>query len=342
MATVTAATPPGLRLEPLAAFLAEPLGLDPALPLEAELIEGGRSNITCLLRQGERSWVLRRPPLGHRQPTAHSMRREHDVLAGLAGSEVPAPRPLALCEDEAVIGAEFYVMERVEGRILRAPADVDLSPAEARACGLALIETLAAQHRADYERLGLGGLGRPAGFAARQVKRWTGQLESGIRVTPAMRELGRRLEAAVPAREEAALVHGDYRIDNVVLDPADPGRVAAVLDWEMATLGDPLADLGMLLMYWRRPGERCASEVHAITQAEGFPERGELIDAYAAATGFDLDGLEFFLALAHFKLAVIVAGIRARMEAGETVGGGFEQIAEIPEALVAEGLEVEL
>lgn len=334
--------PPGVALEPLAEFLAGPLGLHPELPLEAELIVGGRSNITCLLRQGERSWVLRRPPLGHRQPSAHSMRREHHVLAALAASEVPAPRPLALCERESVIGSEFYVMERVEGRIYRGPADLDLDPAGARACSLALVETLAAIHRADYERLGLAGLGRPAGYPERQVRRWTSQLDSGIRVTPELRELGRRVAAAVPAGGRSALVHGDYRLDNVVVDAVDPGRVAAVLDWEMATLGDPLADLGMLLMYWRQPGETAVSEVHELTQAEGFLTREEVVAAYTAATGFDLGGLDFFVALAHFKLAVIVEGIRARMEAGETVGGGFERIAEIPDALVAAGLEVEV
>ena len=174
------------------------------------------------------------------------------------------------------------------------------------------------------------------------MRRWTSQLDSGIRVTAGLRELGRRLAAAVPAGGRAALVHGDYRLDNVVIDAVDPGRVAAVLDWEMATLGDPLADLGMLLMYWRRPGEVAASEVHELTQADGFIEREEVVATYAAATGFDLEGIDFFVALAHFKLAVIAEGIRARMEAGETVGGGFEQIAEIPDVLVAAGLEVEL
>jgi aminoglycoside phosphotransferase (APT) family kinase protein len=333
---------PGLEVERLAAVLSEPLGLDPGLPLEAELIGGGRSNITVLLRQGERDWVLRRPPLGRRLATAHDMRREFDVLTGLEGTPVPAPRPLFHCADEAVIGAEFYVMERVEGRILRAPGDVDLDPAEARRCSFALVETLAAIHRVGVERAGLAGLGRPAGYAERQVRRWIGQLDSGIRVTPQMRELAARLEAAVPTSARAALVHGDYRIDNVVLDPADPGRIAAVLDWEMATIGDPLADLGMLLMYWRRPGERFASDVHEITAAPGFIERDELVAAYAAATGADLADLDFFVALAHFKLAVIVAGIAARMEAGDTLGEGFDQIAEIPDALVAGGLEVEL
>jgi aminoglycoside phosphotransferase (APT) family kinase protein len=333
---------PDLDLDRLAAVLREPLDLDPSLPLEAELIGGGRSNITVGLRQADREWVLRRPPLGRRLATAHDMGREFAVLGGLEGTPVPAPRPLFHGTDESVIGAEFYVMERVDGRILRTPRDVDLDPEEARRCSFALVETLAAIHRVDVEDAGLARLGRPAGYAERQVRRWTGQLDSGIRVTPEMRELGRRLERATPDSGRAALVHGDYRIDNVILDPAYPGRIAAVLDWEMATIGDPLADLGMLLMYWRRPGERCASEAHEISTAPGFVGREALVLAYSEATGTDLTDLDFFIALAHFKLAVIVAGIGARMEAGDTLGEGFEQIAEIPDVLIAGGLEVAL
>ncbi|MBN8866481.1 MAG: phosphotransferase family protein [Solirubrobacterales bacterium] len=329
----------GIDLEGLAGYLAEPLGLS-GEPLEADLIEGGRSNLTYILRQGDRSWVLRRPPLGRRQPTAHDMGREYRVLDGLDGTAVPVPTPLALCRDESVIGAEFYVMERVEGRILRAPADVDLGPEEARRCSFALVDTLAAIHRTDFEAAGLGDLGRPDGYLRRQVSRWTGQLDSGIRVSPGLRELSRRLAASVPERDLAGLVHGDFRMDNVVLDPEDPGRVIAVLDWEMATLGDPLADLGMLLMYWRRPGERCAAEAHEITTAEGFIERPELAARYGERTGFDLTDLDFFEVLAHFKLAVIVEGIHARNQAGDTVGDSFEQIESIPASLVETALEL--
>jgi aminoglycoside phosphotransferase (APT) family kinase protein len=338
---VAAAAPRGIELDPLAATLARPLDLQPDLSLDAELIEGGRSNLTYLLRQGGRRWALRRPPLGHRQPTAHSMRREFQVLEALVGSDVPAPRPLFLCEDAAVLGAEFYVMEWVDGRILRSPADVTLAPAEARRCSLALAETLAALHLTPYERLGLEGLGRPRGYVKRQVRRWTSQLESGaFEPSAGLSELARRLAASMPERTVTTLVHGDYRIDNVVLGRDDAGRIEAVLDWEMATLGDPLADLGMLLMYWGRPGERQPSEVHAVTAADGFVERDELIAAYERATGFPLEELDFFVVLAHFKLAVIVANIVARHAAGETVGAGFQDLAGIPDALVASGLEI--
>lgn len=332
--------PPGIQLEPLREYLSRSLELDSETPLEAELVEGGRSNLTYFLRQGSQSWVLRRPPLGHRQPTAHNMRREFEVLRGLAETRVPAPEPLAICEDPDVIGAEFYVMEKAEGRILRAPADLDFDPEQARRCSEGMIATLAGIHTVDYESAGLAGLGRPSGYLGRQVERWTGQLDSGIRVSPELREISRRLAESIPNRDQAALVHGDFRMDNVMLDPADPGRVTAVLDWEMATLGDPLADLGMLLMYWRRPGERAASDAHAMTVAEGFMERDELVTRYASITGLDVEDLDFFEVLAHFKLAVIVEGIHARNQAGETLGESFEQIESIPASLIETALEL--
>jgi aminoglycoside phosphotransferase (APT) family kinase protein len=317
---------PGIDLPALERFL--------DAPLEAELLAGGRSNLTYRLRSGEQTWVLRRPPLAMRLATAHDMKREYTVLSALAGGPVPVPRPLALCEDEAVIGAPFYVMEDVPGRIVRRPEDVVF--AETRACSLALVDTLAALHAVDYEAAGLGGFGRPKGFMERQVRRWHEQLARGrARELPALDELGRRLSARVPADGRAAIVHGDYRIDNVVLDPTDAGRIVAVLDWEMATIGDPLADVGMLLMYWSRPGEPFASEVHAIMAEPGFIEREEVAERY----GVDLRELGFYVAFAHFKLAVIVEGIHARALAGKTVGEGFEQIGEIAPVLAAAGLE---
>ncbi|MDQ2700413.1 MAG: phosphotransferase family protein, partial [Actinomycetota bacterium] len=205
-------------------------------------------------------------------------------------------------------------------------------------CSEALISTLADIHLVDFEAAGLGGFGRPAGYLGRQVDRWTSQLDSGIRVSPELREISRRLASSVPGRDQASLVHGDFRMDNLMLDPDDPGNITAVLDWEMATLGDPLADLGMLLMYWRRPGEACASDAHAITTAEGFFERFDLVERYAGLTGFDVEDLDFFEVLAHFKLAVIVEGIHARNLAGETVGASFGQIEAIPASLMETAL----
>ena len=317
-----------------------PPGIDlPALerhldaPLEAELISGGRSNLTYRLRSGTRTWVLRRPPLGNRLPTAHDMAREYTVLRALAGGPVPVPRVHSLCTDESVIGAPFYVMDEVVGRIVRRPDDVY---GDTTACSAALVDVLKALHGVDYADVGLASFGHPDGFMERQVRRWHAQLERGrARELPALDELGRRLASSVPTGGAAAIVHGDYRIDNVVLDPDDAGRVLAVLDWEMATLGDPLADVGMLLMYWRGPGEAVASEVHAITAQPGFFSREEVAERY----GVSLRDVRFYVAFAHFKLAVIVEGIHARALAGNTVGEGFEGIGAIGPALAAAGLE---
>jgi aminoglycoside phosphotransferase (APT) family kinase protein len=333
-------TIPGLDLERLARFLAPALGLDPGEPLRAELIVGGKSNLTYRLAQGERTWVLRRPPLGHRMPTAHSMRREETVLRALADSDVPVPRVVATCDDPEVLGAGFYVMEEVDGMVVREPADVRFGPDDARRCSEALVDTLATLHAAPYEALGLGGFGRPEGFMARQVERWQEQLARGrARPLDALDRLGERVAERIPRDGGAAIVHGDYRIDNVLLDRADPGRVAAVLDWEMATIGDPLADLGMLLMYWGRPGDDFASDVHAITALPGFLDRDEVAARYEARSGRSLAGLDAYIAFAHFKLGVIVEGIVARHLAGQTVGEGFDRLQEIAPRLAEAGLK---
>lgn len=332
----------GLDLDRAGAWLADALDVEHPDRLTAELLSGGKSNVTFVLRDGSgREWILRRPPLGKRLPTAHSMPREYTVMRALAASDVPVPRAIALCEDEALIGAPFYLMDRAPGRVIREVADVDLTPEQARACSLTLVRTLARLHLAPYAELGLDGFGRPDGYLERQVARWHDQLQrSRVRELPVLDELGRRLTADVPASAHASILHGDYRIDNVLLDPADPGRITAVLDWEMATLGDPLADLGMLLMYWGQPGETFASGVHAITAEPGFLRRDEVVDAYREQTGWDLDALDFHTAFAHFKLAVIVEGIHARHIAGQTLGEGFDGIGEIAPILATRGLEV--
>ena len=337
-----ATSPDGLDLDRAGAWLAGALDVEHPDRLTAELLSGGKSNVTYVLRDGSgREWILRRPPLGSRLPTAHSMPREYKVLRALDGSDVPVPRAIALCEDEDVIGAPFYVMDRAPGRVIREVADVDLTPEQARACSLTLVQTLGRLHAAPYAELGLEGFGRPDGYVERQVGRWHDQLQrSRVRELPALDELGRRLAANVPASARASILHGDYRIDNVLLDPADPGRITAVLDWEMATLGDPLADLGMLLMYWGQPGETFASGVHAIMAEPGFLRRDEVVAAYREQTGWALDDLDFHIAFAHFKLAVIVEGIHARHLAGQTLGEGFDGIGEIAPVLATRGLEV--
>ena len=332
--------PPGLDADALRAWLGPRLELDEHSPLHAELIAGGRSNLTYLLRSGERKWVLRRPPLGRRLPTAHSMSRERRILDALDGSDVPVPRIVTACEDDEVIGAPFYVMDYVDGRVIRAPADDDLDLPQRRACGIELVHTLATLHRLDYERIGLGSFGRPAGYLERQLGRFKEQLDaSRTREVPALDRLGDSLAASLPDSGHAAILHGDYRIDNVLLGRDDPTRIVAVLDWEMATLGDPLCDLGMLLMYWGQAGERFATGVHAITAAPGFPTRGEVTERYAEETGFQLEHVRVYTAFAYFKLAVIVEGIHARHLDGLTVGEGYGEMAAIPPVLAEQGIE---
>ena len=333
--------PPGLDMDTLAGWLGARLEVDDATPLVAELIAGGRSNLTYLLHADDRRWVLRRPPLGRRLATAHNMAREERVLRGLAQTEIPSPTVVASCQDEAVIGVPFYVMDYVEGRVIRSPEDDDLDPQQRDGCSSELVHTLAQLHGLDYEAIGLDDLGRPDGFLDRQIQRWRQQLEaSRVRDLPALERLAERLAAALPRSGGAAILHGDYRIDNVLLDPDDPTRIVAVLDWEMATLGDPLCDFGMLLMYWGQPGERHATPVHAITSADGFLSRDEMTAAYAEATGADLSDLSFYVAFSYFKLAVIVEGIHARHLEGATVGEGYDQMAAIAPVLAEQGLEV--
>jgi aminoglycoside phosphotransferase (APT) family kinase protein len=319
------------EVDRLRARVAEVLSVD---DLDLELIEGGRSNLTFVARHGSREWVVRRPPFGQKLATAHDMRREATVLRALAGSEVPVPRVEFSCD-------HFYVMERVDGRVIRSARDFDLSSPDARRCSEALVATLAALHGLPFASLGLEGFGRPVGFMQRQLDRWHEQLARGrARPLPELDELGRRLVRSLPVSGPPAIVHGDYRIDNVMLDEADPGRIVAVLDWEMATIGDPLADLGMLLLGWGEAGETFVTDVQELMAQPGFMRRAEVVDAYAALSGRDLGSLDWYVAFAHFKLGAIVEGIHARHLAGDTVGGGFEGIGEVGPRLAARGLEL--
>jgi aminoglycoside phosphotransferase (APT) family kinase protein len=331
---------PGLDVTALSGWMDAALNIRPGEQLVGQLIVGGRSNLTYLVTAGSRQWVLRRPPLGRRLPTAHDMSREVKVLKALSGTEVPVPAIVGECTDENVIGAPFYVMEYVDGRVIRSASDLDLPAADRHAIGLALAKTLAHLHRLDYQRIGLASLGRPDGYVARQVHRWQQQLDqSRVRELPLLDRLGRMLAASVPVSSGAAVLHGDYRLDNVILDREHPESVIAVLDWEMATLGDPRCDLGMLLMYWGEPGERFATQVHAITAAAGFPSRREVVETYAREVGAEPIDLPFFVALAYFKLAVIVEGIHARFLDGLTVGDGYEQMEAVTPVLAEQGLE---
>ena len=264
---------PGIRYANVARFFREHVpGGD--CELHFELISGGRSNVTYLVRGGACHWVLRRPPLGHVLPTAHDMGREYRVLAALAGTAVPVPRPLALCDDASVNDALFYVMEYRPGVILEAdlPAGFATTPLERQRISGALVDTLVDLHAVDYRAVGLDGFGRPEGYIERQIRRWSQQWErSQTAPLPEIDELIRRLQAALPPSPPATIVHGDYRLGNVALDPHDPGRIVAVFDWEMATLGDPLADLGYTLIYWTEAGDPPPAGGRRLPAAEQRP-----------------------------------------------------------------------
>lgn len=322
--------PAGIEYAGVSRFFAERM---PGVtePLQIELIGGGRSNLTYLIRSGASSWVLRRPPLGHVLPTAHDMAREFRVLFALASTDVPVPRPHILCEDLSYNGTPFYVMDYKTGIIVveEIPPGYADTPAEHRRMSLALIDALVQLHDVNYEAVWLGDFGYPAGYVERQVRRWAQQWErSKTRDLPAFDEVMRRLRAAIPQSPASTIVHGDYRFGNMILAQDDPGRVEAILDWEMATLGDPLSDLGYTLLNWGDmddPAEaREVRPLGAVTAQPGFLTRRELVNEYARRSGRSVDAIDFYQVLACYKLAVINEGIHARFLAGETVGEGFE------------------
>jgi aminoglycoside phosphotransferase (APT) family kinase protein len=300
-------------------------------PLAFDRIAGGQSNLTYTVAdQAGGRWVLRRPPLSGVLPSAHDMAREHRIIAALAATEVPVPRAFGLCEDSSVTGAPFYVMEHVDGVVPRDEATVlaSFGLAERAAASTALVDALLALHRVDPEAVGLGRLGRGHGYVERQLARWRRQWEqSKTRELPAVEEVHRRLTARVPAQERVAIVHGDYRLDNLILSPA--GAVRAVIDWELSTLGDPRADLGLLLVYWAEAGDEVLPLGTAPTRLPGFPGRAEVTAAYASGAGHRTDDLDFFVALGYWKLAVILEGVYARY-AGGAYGQGDRSWREFP------------
>jgi len=286
-------------------------------PLEFSLITGGHSNLTFTVTDADaRRWVLRRPPLGQVLATAHDMAREHRIITALAGTDVPVAPVVGLCDDDAVNGAPFYVMEFVDGTVVRDLGDARrLTEQARRTAGRSLIEVLAAIHSVQPDDVGLGDLARHDGYIERQLKRWNGQFEaSRTRELPIMDEVHAALCAAVPEQGPAAIVHGDYRLDNCMLDT--DGNIMAVLDWELCTLGDPLADLGLLLVYWAEPGEPGSLAVTPATGIEGFPSRADLVEHYAAATGRDTSAIDFYVAFGYWKLACIVEGVYSRYAGG--------------------------
>ncbi|MFJ9507951.1 phosphotransferase family protein [Streptomyces anulatus] len=329
--------PPGLDPELLRGHLdRERPGLVSG-PLEARLIEGGRSNLTYTVSDGTGRWVVRRPPLGHVLATAHDMTREHRVISGLYPTAVPVPEPLLLCEDDSVIGAPFYVMEYVEGTPYRTAEQLaPLGPERTRAAVLGLVDTLVDLHAVDPGAVGLGDFGRPDGFLDRQLRRWGKQLDaSRNRDLAGIDELHASLGRQLPSSPAPTVVHGDYRLDNVLLGSDD--RIKAVLDWEMSTLGDPLTDLGLLVMYSSDLGLP-KSPVSTTSGAAGHPSPTELIERYAARSGRDTSAISWYTAFAWFKLAVILEGIHYRYTLGQTVGAGFDRIGDLVPVFIEHGL----
>lgn len=322
------AAPPGLDLGRLAEWL--PGVIPTAGPvLKAALIPGGKSNLTYEVTDGAGTWILRRPPLGHVLATAHDMRREYRVMSALKDTAVPVPEMLALCTDDDVLGAPFYVMSRVEGTPYRTAAQLTaIGAARTRVIAEGMIDTLAALHRVNPAEVGLADFGRPDGFLARQVSRWKKQLDASYcRDLPAADELHRRLAADVPGESAAGIVHGDYRLDNLLIARAGgKDEVAAVIDWEMATLGDPLTDLALMLIYYRFGKIAGGAAVTDAAEAPGFPSEAETIARYGAGSGRDMSRFGFYLALACYKLAAILEGLHYRYLQGQTVGPGFENI----------------
>ncbi|GCD94334.1 phosphotransferase family protein [Embleya hyalina] len=307
-----------LRPEAITTWLAERTFVRP--PLDFELVLGGRSNLTYVVADADaRRWVLRRPPLGHVLATAHDMGREYRILAALGAgrTDVPVPPVLGYCADDAVNGAPFFVMDFVDGHVIRGAEDANrlLTPTARRRAGEQLADVLAAIHAVDVDAAGLGELGRREDYIGRQLRRWQRQWEATrVPGIDTIDEVHRALAASVPEQQGATIVHGDFRLDNVILGP--DGTVRAVLDWELCTLGDPLADVGTTLMYWVEAGEDGTLLPADGTASEGFVDRAAFAARYAAATGRDLSHIRWYQAFACWRLACILAGVLDRYTAG--------------------------
>jgi len=313
----TGTAPPGIDVEPVTAWL-EANVPGARGPLTFDLIAGGHSNLTFKVTDADgHSYVLRRPPLSHGLPSAHDMGREHRIIAALADTLVPVAPALGYCDDPAVNGAPFYVMGFVDGLVIRRPEDADAHLThEARVTASdSLVDTLASLHAVDPAAVGLGDLGKHDGYIERQLKRWYGQWNAQkTRDLPAVDLVHDRLLECVPPQMATAIVHGDYRLDNCIVRP--DGSVAAVLDWEICTLGDPLADVGLLQVYWTGPGDEPSAWNGGATAEPGFRDRADLLARYAEVSGRDLSGIDFYIAFAYWKLACIIEGVYARYLGG--------------------------
>ncbi|HLY30878.1 MAG TPA: phosphotransferase family protein [Ktedonobacterales bacterium] len=337
--------PPLVDPVALQVYLARELPGDDS-PITVERIRGGHSNETFYVTRGDTQYVLRRPPRGPLLPTAHDVGREYHVLSALAQTDFPVPRPVLYCADTGVIGAPFYLMERVPGIVIRAqlPSAFD-SPEACAGLSEELIDRLADLHAVNWQAIGLGDFGKPQGYIERQLRRWEGQLDaSRTRPLPDLDAVTAWLHTSMPESGPATIVHGDYRLDNAMFAPEPPARILAVVDWEMATLGDPLADLGYLLSFWREPGDpdfgSLGDEAWLVTEQPGFLTRAHLTQRYAERTGRRMEHVAFYVALAIWKLAILLEGSYKRHLAGTTDDPFFATLDHGVPALAARALAV--
>jgi aminoglycoside phosphotransferase (APT) family kinase protein len=318
--------PPLLVRRPLEAFLdAQGLG---AGPLEAEPVGEGHSNVTYLVHRDGGSWVLRRPPRPPLPPSAHDVLREARLLSAVQDADVRTPRVLATCDDETVIGAPFYVMERVEGDVMTADVPAALA-GETRRIGEELIDALVEIHAVDWRACGLEGYGKPTGYLDRQLRRFGGLWEHNrTRELPVLERVTAWLAEHKPDSGEATIVHGDYRLGNTMFAPDAPARLVAIFDWELATIGDPLADLGYLVATWSQADdpEDALRGLSAATRAPGFPTRDELIARYEERSGRSMSDVRWYMTLALWKSAVFLEGSYKRRLAGTTEDAFFDRL----------------
>jgi aminoglycoside phosphotransferase (APT) family kinase protein len=322
--------PPLVDERSLATFLREHLGGDGKLHLERH--QAGHSNETFFLTWGGRELVLRRPPRGAFLPTAHDVGREYRVLSGLKDTAVRVPRTVLSCEDESVIGAPFYLMERARGVVIRNELPEAFSEEHRGGIGDELVDALIELHGVDPAACGLEGFGKPTGYLERQLRRWRGQMELTLPMTRPLEDLeavGSWLERNLPRTQATTIVHGDYKLDNVMFDEEPPARLTAILDWEMSTLGDPLADLGWMISFWREQDDEeveVFSELNQVTVQPGFRRREELVERYARSLGLDVSALDWYVVLAIWKLAILLEGSYARHLAGMTDDPFFAEL----------------
>lgn len=304
-------------------------------PLRFDVIEGGRSNLTYRVADlAENTFALRRPPLSGVLPSAHDMRREHRVISALGATGVPVPETIGLCTDHDVLGADFYVMDFVTGVVAHDPRTVAdaLSESARKAAGEAAVDSLLRLHQVEPESIGLGDLGKGTGYVAGQLKRWTGQVANlPIEPIPGLIDMGERLASRVPTQRAVTIAHGDYRFGNLMLDT--DGNVVAILDWELCTRGDPLADLGWLLSYWSLPPGVDALPMAMPTSAPGFISRDEALARYGAGSDLPMEDVNFYIAFAYWRLGAVLAGVYSRSISGAYGQGEAQQRGLNPEAI---------